>query len=207
MTKFSLSLSKNKALPETVEVDGSAFSFNASFRVMLRILKMLEDDDVAESHKPKLMCSWFYAGTAPRDLDAAIKAFMWFLHCGNVPKRTEHSTKPPVFDHECDAEEIYSSFLMLYGIDLLDSEMHWWKFSMLLNGAMRCACPLSEKIRLRSIDADKYENPQDVREAQAAISIETKTSRADRRERERLYEVLTGGGDVSAALEAYKNGV
>lgn len=204
VTNFSLSRSKEKALPETVEVDGSAFRINPDFRNVLKILRMLSDDSITERHKPRLLCEWFYGANYPEDIEAALNAFMLFLHRGKLP---DADNKPPVFDYEQDAPEIYSSFLALYGIDLLDVSMHWWRFSALLDGAFRSECALSSKVRMRQADPSKCENAQEVREAQEAIRIEAKESKADRQARERLYEILTSGGDVSAKLEAMKNGL
>ena len=203
-SRFTLS-NTEYALPETVEVDGSAFHINASYRNILRILAMLQDDEVVESHRPALLCKWFYDVT-PSNIDAALNAFMDFLHRGDVQKDVDRS-KPPSFDYEIDAPEVYASFVHLYGIDLLQTDMHWWRFSALLDGAFRTDCALSEKVKLRNIDASKCEHPEDVRRAQAAIRIETKQSRADQQVRDMLYDVLTSGGDVSAKLEAMKNGL
>jgi hypothetical protein len=63
-----------------------------------------------------------------------------------------------------------------------------------------------QKNKLRTIDPAKYEAPAAIRRAQDAVRIERKISRAERDLQQRLYNVLTGGGDVSAALEALKNG-
>lgn len=206
-TKFTLSKPKDKALPETVEVDGSAFHIDWCFRNILRILRMLEDDEVAESHRPALLLKWFYRDGAPQDVEAAINAFMWFLHRGDVPSG-DPSGEPPVFDHEQDAVEVYSSFVALYGIDLFESNMHWWQFCALLDGAMTSDTSLSAKIRLRMKDASKCDEPEKVRKAQDAIRIENRYTRAERAMKDKLYAVLTGGGDVSAALEAIKqNGI
>ena len=205
-SEFTLTKKSADALPETVEVDGGAFHIDASFRNILAILRMTQDDDIIEWHKTALLCKWFYGDSVPRDTDATIQAFMRFLHRGDVPERNDDG-KPPVFDYEIDAPEIYASFVALYGIDLLDSNMHWWKFCTLLDSAFRVECALSEKVKLRTVDASKCEEPGDVRRAQDAIRIETKQSRAEREAQDKLYEILTGGGDVSAKLEAFKNGV
>lgn len=198
-------LSQTNALPETVEVDGSAFAINASYRNILRILAMLQDDEVVESHKPAMLCKWFYDVT-PFNVDAAITAFMDFLHRGDLPKDTD-SSRPQTFDYEQDAPDIYASFMSLYGIDLLETDMHWWRFSALLDGAFRTDCALSEKVKLRTVDASKCEHPDDVRRAQDAIRIETKESREARKAQDDLYDILTSGGDVVAKLEAMKHGL
>lgn len=207
MLEFSLS-SKTKALPDSVMVSGSAFHVNADFRVILRILRMLDDDDIIERQKPSLIVDWFYGKTKPSDMTAACKAFLTFLRRGEDVNDQDSSIEPPLMDYEQDASEIQASFVMLYGIDLLEVKfLHWWKFHALLDGAFLGSGPLAEKIRLRTLDPSKYEKPEKIRLAQERVRIDRKVSRVERELQQRLYDVLTGDGDVSAALEALKNGL
>jgi len=205
MIEFSLSKSKRKALPEAVTVDGNAFSINPSFRTILKALRLISDEQILDAHKAGMLLRMFYGETIPDNVDEAIKAFQWFVRRGDN-EEPKQDGKPPVFDYEQDASEVYSSFYTLYSIDLIESEMHWWKFSALLDGAFRSECPLSDKIKLRTIDPSKCENAKEVQEAQESIKIETNFTREEKRNRKRLEEVLTGGGDVVAALEALKHG-
>lgn len=206
---FTLTKTRDEALPEAVEVDGNVFSINASFRVVLKILRVTEADDILDWQKPLIMLKEFYGKSQPEP-QAGIDAFMRFLYRDKVIKR-ESVSRPPAFDYEVDATEIYASFLTLYGVDLLESNMHWWKFCALLEGAIWAESPIGNKIRrreeLRTIDPSKCDDPQAVREAQDALKLETKLNRAEQEERDRIYKVLTGGGDVSAELEKMKHGV
>jgi len=81
----------------------------------------------------------------------------------------------------------------------------------LLEGAMWADSPIGKKLRrreeLRKADPSKCDDPKAVREAQEALRIETKVNKAEQEERDRIYKVLTGGGDVSAELEKLKHGV
>ena len=45
-SEFTLTKTSADALPETVKVDGGAFHIDASFRNMLAILRMTQDDDI-----------------------------------------------------------------------------------------------------------------------------------------------------------------
>jgi len=207
--EFTLTKTKDEALPEAVEVDGNVFSVNASFRTILKIKRVVEADDIIDWQKPLIMLKEFYGARQPEP-QAGIDAFMKFLYRDKAIKH-ESDDRPPVFDYEVDATEIYASFLSLYGIDLLETEMHWWKFCALLEGAMWADSPIGKKLRrreeLRKADPSKCDDPKAVREAQEALRIETKVNKAEQEERDRIYKVLTGGGDVSAELEKLKHGV
>lgn len=207
MIDFTLSKNRSKTLPEAVTVGGNVFSICSNFRTVLKILRMLDDPDLPSAHKRSLALSWFYQGTLPEEsLEDAMKAFQTFV------RRNEHSSgsdaSKPVFDYEQDAVEIYASFMHLYRIDLLGEEnLHWWTFSALLDGALQTDCALREKIRIRVADPSKYQDPSAIREAQALIEIKTPISREELKQRRKVSDILTGGGDVSAALEALKNGL
>jgi len=201
----NFTLSVREALPKTVMVNGSAFSIAADFRTILTIFIILKDDEVIEAHKPQLLIERFFPAVRPSDTEAALKAFELFVRLGTEPEPPDG--KPPVFDYEQDAAEVYASFVALYGIDLTTTDMHWWKFYALLAGALRCNCAIAEKVRLRTLDPLKCTDPEAVRAAQDAIQIETYITRAERELRQQLNDVLTGGGDVSAALEALKHGL
>ena len=206
---FTLTKTKDEALPEAVEVDGNVFSIDASFRVVLKILRVIEADDILDWQKPMILLKAFY-GTNQPNAESGINAFMKFLYRDKVVKR-ESDTRPPAFDYEVDASEIYASFLSLYGIDLLESDMHWWKFCALLDGAIWSDSPIGKKIRrreeLRTTDASKCDDPKAVREAQEALKLVSKVNFAEQQEQDAVYRALTSGGDVSAALEALKHGV
>ena len=206
---FTLTKTRDEALPEAVEVDGNVFSINASFRIVLKILRVIEADDILDWQKPFIMLNEFFGKNQPEP-QAGIDAFMRFLYRDKVIKR-ESTDRPPAFDYEIDAQEIYASFLILYGIDLLDSDIHWWQFCALLDGAIWADSPIGKKVRrreeLRKADPSKCDDPQAVREAQEALRLDTKLNRAEQEERDRIYKVLTGGGDVSAELEKLKHGV
>jgi len=206
MINFSLSKPRRKALPETVTVDGSACPVNTDFRTILKILRMFADGTIPDAHKPVLLCRWFFCDPVnSRHIDSAVLAFRDFLRRGDTAQ-LEQGESQPVFDFEQDASEIYASFLALYGIDLIDvAELHWWRFSALLDGALIGACALSEKIRLRTLDPAKCSDPVAVRRMQDRIRIETQLSGAEQQMHRRLKDILTCGGDVSAALEAFKN--
>ena len=138
MIDFSLSRTKKKALPDTVEVDGSVYDIRPGFRNILKILRLQNDPDVLDGHKAELLCRWFFDGEAP---EAWAEAFGHFVRAGDEPELPAGERD---FDYEFDAPEIYASFRQLYGIDLMDEDLHWWQFRALLGGCFLCSCALWE---------------------------------------------------------------
>ena len=65
-------------------------------------------------------------------------------------------SKPKVFDFKVDAERIYASFMMDYGIDLFEEQgkMHWKKFIALLSGLSE-RTPFMQVVNIRTMEVPK----------------------------------------------------
>lgn len=71
-------------------------------------------------------------------------------------KEEQPQPKPKVFDFKVDAERIYASFMMDYGIDLFEEQgkMHWKKFVALLNGLSE-RTPFMQVVNIRTMEVPK----------------------------------------------------
>ena len=196
MIDFSLSRTKKKALPDTVEVDGSVYDIRPGFRNILKILRLQNDPDVLDGHKAELLRRWFFDGEAP---EAWAEAFGHFVRAGDEP---ELSAGERDFDYEFDAPEIYASFRQLYGIDLKDEDLHWWQFHALLGGCFLCRCALSEKIRLRHLDVSKCEDKAAAQRAKDAAAIPDAVGIAERLLTEQVRERLLRGESIEDLIRS-----
>lgn len=168
MSDFVLWRSKEKALPDAVEVDGKAFPVRSDFKSILKIFAILNDDEIMDLHKQSMICDIFYKYDYPQNWDVHMNDF---ISGANDNGGADCGTSDIIFDYDQDAREIYSSFKMLYGIDLIDDNMHWYKFSYLLSSAFKAECPLSEKIRIRTIDVSKCDNKSAAQKAKDAVAL------------------------------------
>lgn len=196
MTDFSLSRSIRKALPTTVQVQGSVFEICSSFRVVLKILRMLDDPEVLEGTKGYWLQKWFYPNEVPAEWE---EPFWSFVRCGDPPGQPGGEKD---FDYEFDAPEIYASFLALYRIDLFQTDLHWWQFRALLSGCFRMPCALSEKIRIRHIDPEKCEDKAAAREAKEAVQLPGNISMDERIQVEQLTQRLLRGEEIDDLLKS-----
>jgi len=188
MQKFSLS-SKNKALPEAYTADGNAFPIYTDFRRILRILRLLGDSEVLDEDKHILFLTLFFKKEIPPDPQAA---FEWFIHCGE----TRDGNGEKDFDFEQDAREIYAGFMQLYGIDLIEIDMHWWRFSMLLDGLFAADTPLANKVRLRHMDDSKAKQKNSLAIAKRNAAIGRNLSRADTAIEQEIRNRLKAGKPI-----------
>jgi hypothetical protein len=194
MTDFTLSAAKKKALPTTVTVEGSAFEICTSFRTILKIFRMLDDPDVMEWHKGALLCEWLFPKGAPPNWE---EIFKWFVGAGEEAGRPQQKKE---MDYEFDAPEIYASFLQLYGIDLFETDLHWWQFRALLTGCISCPCALSEKLRLRNLDVSKCADKGAAQRVKNSVQIPASVGTDDMILTQQLQERLVKGEDISDLL-------
>lgn len=139
------------ALPETVEVNGMAFSIRTDFRIGIMFELMVFDQNLSDDEKVENALELYFIGQPPEDALAAVDAILWFFSCGNVDKYSEcdvdksaegaaeRKARDRAYDYEVDAGRIYSAFAEQYGIDLSTASLHWWKFQALFASLHNCA--------------------------------------------------------------------
>ncbi len=139
-------------LPHSVCIDGKDYEINTDFRVWIEIEKLLcssESDNVGKLAK----CLALAYRELPPSPFAALEGLLNFYSAGqqNKVKITHHAPSAPLYDLETDAEYIYGSFMSQYGIDLSESELHWWKFRVLL-ACLNDDCKFAKVVSYRSTD-------------------------------------------------------
>lgn len=191
---LGFSLWHQNALPTQINAEGQAWHIASDTKTILKILHMLSDDTLAPWHQTALLIEWFYLGNAPSDPIAPFHAFA----CMNEQIDNVDSSSPPDFDYQFDAMEIYASFVHLYRIDLLQTDLHWWVFRTLLTGCFCMDCPLSAKIRLRKSDPTKATS--EIKKAIDHIQIPTKQAEEEKRINALINERLKQGLPIDDLL-------
>jgi len=131
-------------LPVSVEVAGIFYKIKPEFKNILRILEMLKDPLLNEQDKGELILLMFYAQEVPQD-KCFIDAFFEFI---NQDKEKADTKGAPVLSYEQDAKEIFTAFYRVYGIDILNTGLHWYKFSNMVQDLGESP-NLSVKIEIR----------------------------------------------------------
>ena len=121
---------KKTVLPETVTVSGKRYRIRTSFKYWLRFLELVEQDD-----KNPYVFDFLYVDKKPSDRIKGFTALLGFCTPASLlPRLTSSDTSDKVVDYQIDAEYIYAAFYELYGIDLIEADMHWYKFQALFKG-------------------------------------------------------------------------
>lgn len=121
-------------MPETVEVNGKPYAIRTDFHFWLAFSDVLERAEAGERVSYVDFMPLF-ADDIPDDIDAAFLACLQFYTPKNeLPRDDGTGEHIDVLSYRIDADYIYAAFLEQYGIDLLTSDMHYYKFLALLGG-------------------------------------------------------------------------
>lgn len=126
-----------KELPTKVQIDGVSYAINSDFRVGMQFDSIRGSSESDEEKLVNLLR--LYYPIIPSNLDLAIDRMIWFYRCGEKEEPEEEKkrryqrriSKEPAYSFSQDAPYIYAAFKEQYGIDLTESDMHWWKFMAL----------------------------------------------------------------------------
>lgn len=113
-------------LPDGVTVDGRFYKLDFDFRNVLRMIDILDDDDLMPDAQEynAIRCLTKHPRNVHKVLEA-VKALLF----DHSPKKDSQK----VTDFVQDAGMIRAAFRQAYGIDLYTEKLHWIAFTELLN--------------------------------------------------------------------------
>lgn len=190
---FSLMRAK---MPDHIYSGGKRYAIQTDFRKILLVLKAIGDPNLEEFTRTDMLHRHFYKGDAPENAE---DAFIEFVNCG---KDDRESSGRKDFDFEQDAAEIYSAFMQVYGLDLFSVEdMHWWRFSALLDGVCVTENALANKIQLRHMDDSEGEKKASAERAKRNAELKMEVSGSEKAIQEEMMERLKKGQDISDLMK------
>lgn len=125
-----IDLTKAK-LPEAVKVDGSFFRVHTSFKYWLNFQALIADG----KREPKNF-DFMYVKEKPTNRANGLLALIEFCNPPSVLPRKKRGDENDgsAVDYFIDADYIFAAFMEQYGIDLVESGLHWHKFLALFKG-------------------------------------------------------------------------
>lgn len=140
------------SLPNTIVVNGREFSIKTDFRYWLLFDEIRREPNLQVSD-----LAFLFDGEMPdlADIKETMHRLMAFFTNPNSTPRGKGG-KEKLMDYQEDGEFLYSSFLMAYGIDLLDKNLslHWHQFKALAIGLPKHTM-MREVIAMRGYTDDK----------------------------------------------------
>lgn len=178
-------LDLSRKLTDELVLDEDVYPMNISFNRVLKVIELINDDDVEEIYKPYLAIQIFtdvdFTQALTPEQAMAIFKMIFEEHIRVIPakdtapvldlagnpikskirSKSQSESTERLFSLKYDAEYIYSSFLQAYGIDLIDAQnsLHWKKFNALLNG-LPSDTKFSEVLKIRSYKPQKGDSKQ-----------------------------------------------
>ncbi|HJC90062.1 MAG TPA: bacteriophage Gp15 family protein [Candidatus Mediterraneibacter excrementigallinarum] len=134
----------------------------APFNRVLEVQRLFREDELPDLVKIQQALKMLTLNSrktmklSPKDMQELLQEI--FEKCINTQKRPDvKSGKPPVLDFDHDAEYIYASFMLDYGIDLIDMQgkLHWKKFISLFHGLSE-QTKIREVMRIRSMEVPRF---------------------------------------------------
>lgn len=157
-------------IEDIVRIGRRKYCINAAFDVVLDVQRLYREElpDVVKLNQALKM---FGIGK-PEKIELQIRADLLndiYKNCVNTKQRPSVKQQLPVFDFEEDAEYIYASFMLDYGIDLIDvqGQLHWKKFIALFQGLSE-STKIREVMKIRSMEVPRYDghNQKQIQEIQ-----------------------------------------
>lgn len=170
-------------LPTFVSVCGECVPIETDYRRWLLVMEVIGDADISDGITRAecmimIVCPTVWdrirnGETFTQEyFDGLIDAVIRFASCGESDD-ANGTEGERVFDFTQDGEIIYSSFMQVYGIDLCKTEMHWYKFMLLLRH-LPAECEFMRVVQLRQCDTSKIEDDslrRRLRRAKAAVRL------------------------------------
>lgn len=136
-------ISLSQPLTDFVIYNGKRIKLDVSFDNVLKMYDIFKDDFLNQQEKSEFALAILCKSRKLPPVPILDLIFKEHIETFSNPKQ---DNKLRVVDFKQDAPYIYSSFLMDYGIDLINQQgkLHWQKFISLFQG-------LSEKTKIREI--------------------------------------------------------
>lgn len=134
----------------TITLGKIKFLINPAFDAVLEVQQLFSEEDLTERDKVEQALKMFVINSrrlrliGPKEKVDLLNEI--YRQCINTRKYPRSRKKERILDFEYDGEYIYSSFMLDYGIDLIDEQgrLPWKKFIALFHG-------LSENTKIREV--------------------------------------------------------
>lgn len=179
-----------KPLPDSIFVSGSFYDIQTDFRFWLMFQERLRNKEIKTSEDLKFL--FIDSGNIPEDTTEMFSQILAFYQPPRkLPRDTgKRGNGKRVIDFKEDEDLIFSAFFEVYGIDLTEARLHWFKFLALLNGLHNTK--LNEVMGYRGYDEnDKSEYKDSMIDLRNAWELEEEQfTEKDKKDLERFNEIF-----------------
>lgn len=147
-------------LPTSTEIGGETYTFNADFRDVLEIIRILNNTEDPEYVRWSVSIALFYNEPIPQNnLADAIRYLAEFLNCGKLDP--DDRPRPRLMDWEHDADAIIAGVNKVAAQEIRALPfVHWWTFIAWFHaigeGTLSTVVSIRDKLR-RGKKLEKWE--------------------------------------------------
>lgn len=141
---------------DRLPVEYNGYPINSDFRIGIQIFQALNDNELSEMEQVYKSCELLFDADGVEqlpDMKTMQEGVQWFLsgwYTDNPVKSSGKESKD--MDYDIDQWRIFSAFLTQFGINLNETDMHFWVFMGLLSTLSECAFTRVIDIRTKKID-------------------------------------------------------
>ena len=179
-------------LPTTAKIGGREYALRCDFRNILKIFSYMSDPDIPDAIRWQIALTLFYEGEIPRkDRPAAMQYFTSFICCGKG--ETGH-TGVPLLSWEQDGQIIIGEINRVAGCEIREKEfLHWWTFLSYFHAIGEGQLSFIVSLREKKRQGEKLSDWEQryYQENREQVELQTRYSREEKEERERLQRLLS----------------
>lgn len=155
----------------------NGYSINSDFRIGIQIFQVLNDSELTEIEQIYKACELLFDADGVEqfpDMHTMQEGIQWFLSGWYTDNPVNSSKKDRKdVDYDIDQWRIFSAFLTQFGINLNETDMHFWVFMGLLSTLEECAFTRIVDIRTKKIDPKmKPSDKEELRKVKERYSLE-----------------------------------
>ena len=116
-------------VPDCLTISGIRYPIKTSFRDWIKFENAIfnSEDSVSLTNIFRLVFKSLIP--TPKHYDETVEQILWFYGCGKENNSSRGSSgRKEVFSYDYDDGYIQAAFRQQYGIDLNETDLHWWKF-------------------------------------------------------------------------------
>lgn len=158
-------------LPNYIVIGKEKYKINTDFKIWIKFEELLlgggNASEIFTEAIVLCMDKRVKTPSLPPSFKETIEGLCDFYFCrdkSNVKECSSSRTPKRLYSFSEDAELIYAAFLQEYGIDLSESEMHWWKFRALFTS-------LSGKSKFCSVMKIRAADLSDIKDVKAKNNL------------------------------------
>lgn len=186
-------------LPNSVEYNGQTFKLNLSFANVLEVADVIKSANLTDDDKLDYCLYLFFCENEEYPIEIGLLNKVFEM----IDSGEEKQEKAAVMDFSQDADFIYAAFKQVYGIDLLDTPLHWFKFIALLKG-LPDGTRLAEIIKIRTMPIPNP-NKYNAKDREELIKLKREYAiKTTAKQREEQYK--KGLFDMFMSLKAMADG-